>query len=160
MTLPLIMEKNEGMVSIRKAQRQDTSLILDFIKGIAKYEKLLHEVKATTELLDEWLFEKKIAEVVFIMEKTTEVGFVLYFYNFSTFVGKAGIYIEDLYVKPEYRGKGYGKTLINYIISKGREEGLGRVEWTCLDWNEPSINFYKSIGAAPMTDWTHFRYIL
>ena len=154
------MENKKETYKLRKAQREDVPLILEFIKGIAEYEKLSHEVKATPELLEEWLFNKKIAKVVFVMEEDKEVGFVLYFYNFSTFVGKAGLYIEDLFVKPEYRGKGYGKALINYVISKGREEGLGRVEWTCLDWNHPSIEFYKSLGAIPMDDWTNFRYIL
>lgn len=145
------------MNDFRKATREDCGLILDFIKGIARYEKLLDEVKATESLLEEWLFEKKIAEVVFAMEDTMEVGFVLYFYNFSTFVGRAGIYIEDLYVKPEFRGKGHGKKLMNYLIEKAKKENLGRMEWTCLDWNQPSIEFYKSMGAVPMDEWTNFR---
>lgn len=148
------------MSTIRIADKEDIDLILKFIKGIAEYEKLLHEVRATPELLKEWLFNKKTAEVAFIMEEGNEVGFVLYFYNFSTFVGKSGLYIEDLFVFPEHRGKGYGKALLNHVISKAREERLGRVEWTCLDWNTPSIEFYKAMGAKPMDEWTNFRITL
>lgn len=148
------------MSDIRIAEKSDVNLIMEFIKGIASYEKLLNEVKATPELLEEWLFEKKTGEVAFIREKNKEVGFVLYFHNFSTFVGKAGMYIEDLFVFPEYRGKGYGKALINHVIDKARSEGLGRVEWTCLDWNTPSIEFYKSMGAKAMDEWTNFRITL
>ena len=143
---------------IRKAEKKDVVLIHDFIRGIAEYEKLSHEVKSTPELLEEWLFDKKTGEVAFVQdEEGREVGFVLYFHNFSTFVGKAGMYIEDLFVYPEYRGKGYGKALFNFVVDKAREEGLGRVEWTCLDWNTPSIEFYKSMGAVPMEEWTNFR---
>lgn len=148
------------METLRKAERKDANLILEFIKGIAEYEKMSDQVKATPELLEEWLFDKKIGEVVFVLEENHEVGFVLYFYNFSTFVGKGGLYIEDLFVKPEFRGKGYGKALINHVIDKARKEKLERVEWTCLDWNIPSINFYKSIGAFPMDEWTNFRFHL
>lgn len=148
------MEKN---ISLRKASEKDIDLILSFIKGIAEYEKLLNEVKATPENIYEWLFERKIAEVMFVLQNDKEVGFVLYFYNFSTFVGKAGIYIEDLYVKPEYRSTGCGKALMHYIINKAKTEKLGRVEWTCLDWNTNSIEFYKSLGAKQMSDWTNFR---
>ena len=148
------------MSTIRIADKEDIELILKFIKGIAEYEKLLHEVRATPELLKEWIFDKKTAEVAFIFEEGKEVGFVLYFYNFSTFVGKSGLYIEDLFVFPEHRGKGYGKALLNHVISKARDERLGRVEWTCLDWNTPSIEFYKAMGAKPMDEWTNFRITL
>ena len=148
------------MSTIRIADKEDIDLILKFIKGIAEYERLLHEVKATPELLKEWLFDKKTAEVAFILEEGKEVGFVLYFYNFSTFGGKSGLYIEDLFVFPEHRGKGYGKALLNHVISKAREERLGRVEWTCLDWNTPSIEFYKAMGAKAMDEWTNFRITL
>ena len=145
------------MRTFRQATREDAPLILEFIKGIAEYEKMLDEVRATPELLLEWLFDKGAGEVIFVMEDDREVGFVLYFYNFSTFVGKAGLYIEDLYVKPEHRGKGHGKALMEFLIAKARKEGLGRMEWTCLDWNAPSIAFYKSLGARPMDEWTNFR---
>lgn len=147
------------MNNLRKAERRDVNLILDFIKGIAEYEKLSDQVKATSELLEEWLFDKNIGQVVFAMEEGKEVGFVLFFYNFSTFVGKGGLYIEDLYVNPEFRGKGHGKALINYVIEKARKENLERVEWTCLDWNTPSIEFYKSLGAVSMDEWTNFRFL-
>lgn len=147
-------------MKIRIAQRKDTALILEFIKGIASYERLLDQVEATPSLLEEWLFDKNIGEVAFVMEEEKEVGFVLYFYNFSTFVGKAGLYIEDLYVSPEYRGKGYGKALITHVFDKAREEGLKRVEWTCLDWNTTAREFYKSLGATPMEEWTNFRFLL
>lgn len=147
------------MNNLRKAERRDVNLILDFIKGIAEYEKLSDQVKATPELLEEWLFDKNIGQVVFAMEEGKEVGFVLFFYNFSTFVGKGGLYIEDLYVYPEFRGKGHGKALINYVIEKARKENLERVEWTCLDWNTPSIEFYKSLGAVSMDEWTNFRFL-
>ena len=147
------------MNNLRKAERRDVNLILDFIKGIAEYEKLSDQVKATSELLEEWLFDKNIGQVIFAMEEGKEVGFVLFFYNFSTFVGKGGLYIEDLYVNPEFRGKGHGKALINYVIEKARKENLERVEWTCLDWNTPSIEFYKSLGAVSMDEWTNFRFL-
>lgn len=141
----------------RFAEKKDTGLILEFIRDLAIYEKMLDEVVATEELLNEWLFEKKIAEVVFVLEDDVEVGFALFFYNFSTFLGKAGIYLEDLFVKPEYRGKGYGKALIEKLAEITVERDCGRLEWCCLDWNQPSIDFYLSLGAKPLDDWTTFR---
>lgn len=141
----------------RFANEDDLSLILEFIRDLAEYEKMLDEVIATEELLDEWIFDKKIAEVIFVLENEKEVGFALFFHNFSTFLGKAGIYLEDLYVKPQYRGKGYGKALIKKLASIAVERGCGRLEWSCLDWNKPSIDFYLSLGAEPMSDWTVFR---
>ncbi len=141
----------------RFANENDLSLILEFIRDLAEYEKMLDEVIATEELLDEWIFDKKIAEVIFVLENEKEVGFALFFHNFSTFLGKAGIYLEDLYVKPQYRGKGYGKVLIKKLASIAVERGCGRLEWSCLDWNKPSIDFYLSLGAEPMSDWTVFR---
>lgn len=141
----------------RFANENDLSLILEFIRELAEYEKMLDEVIATEELLNEWIFDKKIAEVIFVLENEKEVGFALFFHNFSTFLGKAGIYLEDLYVKPQYRGKGYGKALIKKLASIAVERGCGRLEWWCLDWNKPSIDFYLSLGAEPMSDWTVFR---
>ena len=141
----------------RFANENDLSLILEFIRELAEYEKMLDEVIANEELLDEWIFDKKIAEVIFVLENEKEVGFALFFHNFSTFLGKAGIYLEDLYVKPQYRGKGYGKALIKKLASIAVERGCGRLEWSCLDWNKPSIDFYLSLGAEPMSDWTVFR---
>lgn len=144
-------------LSFRFAQEEDVALILHFIKDLAEYEKMLDEVVATEELLKEWIFEKKKAEVVFAQEDGVEVGFALFFHNFSTFLGRAGIYLEDLYVKPEYRGKGYGKALLKKLAEIAVERGCGRLEWWCLDWNKPSIDFYKSMGAQPMDEWTVYR---
>lgn len=143
--------------SFRFAQKEDVSLVLDFIKELAEYENMLDEVFATEELLCEWIFDKKIVEVIFALEDDKEVGFALFFHNFSTFLGRGGIYLEDLYVKEEYRGKGYGKGLIKKLAQIAVERNCGRVEWWCLDWNQPSINFYLSIGAEPMDDWTVYR---
>ena len=144
-------------ISIRYADEKDTGLILGFIKELAAYEKMSDEVVATEELLREWLFEKKSAEVIFALEGGKEVGFALFFHNFSTFLGKAGLYLEDLYVKPEYRGKGYGKGLLRKLAQIAKERGCGRFEWSCLDWNQPSIDFYLSLDAKPMEDWTIYR---
>ena len=144
-------------LSFRFAQEEDAALILHFIKDLAEYEKMLDEVVATEELLKEWIFEKKKAEVVFALEDGVEVGFALFFHNFSTFLGRAGIYLEDLYVKPEYRGKGYGKALLKKLAEIAVERGCGRLEWWCLDWNKPSIDFYKSMGAQSMDEWTVYR---
>lgn len=141
----------------RFATEDDLTLILDFIRQLAEYENMLDEVVADEELLKEWIFEKKVAEVIFALEDGVEVGFALFFHNFSTFLGKAGIYLEDLFVKPEYRGKGYGKGLIKKLASIAVERNCGRLEWSCLDWNKPSIEFYLSLGAEPMDEWTVYR---
>ena len=118
---------------------------------------MLDLVVADEELLADQLFEKKNAEVIFAMEGETEVGFALFFHNFSTFLGRSGLYLEDLFVLPEYRGRGYGKGLLQKLASIAVERGCGRLEWSCLDWNTPSIDFYKSLGAEPMSDWTVYR---
>lgn len=144
-------------VVIRKAVREDAALILEFIKGIARYEKMENEVEATVEMLEEQLFDKGRAEVIFAMEKDKEVGFALFFHNFSTFVGRAGLYLEDLYVYPEYRGKGYGKALFMELVNIASERRCGRMEWVCLNWNTPSIEFYRSLGAVPLDEWTTYR---
>lgn len=141
----------------RFATRDDCALILSFIRELAAYEKMLDEVVATEELLEEWLFDKQKAEIVFALEDDREVGFALFFHNFSTFLGRAGIYLEDLYVLPEYRGKGYGKGLLKKLAQIAVERGCGRLEWWCLDWNRPSIDFYLALGAEPMSDWTTYR---
>ena len=112
---------------------------------------------ASEELLKEWLFDKKAAEILFALEDGKEVGIALFFHNFSTFLGRAGIYLKDLYVKPEYRGKGYGKALLKELARIAVERGCGRLEWSCLDWNQPSIDFYLSLDAKPMDDWTLYR---
>jgi GNAT superfamily N-acetyltransferase len=146
-----------GTLSIRFADENDCGKILFFIRELASYEKMSDEVVATESLLHEWLFEKHIAEVIFVCEDGDEVGFALYFHNFSTFLGRAGIYLEDLYVIPEFRGKGYGKALLKQLARIAEERGCGRLEWCCLDWNRPSIDFYLSLGAVPLEDWTVFR---
>ena len=141
----------------RFAQEKDTALILYFIKELAKYEKMLDDVVATEEILKEWIFEKGKAEVIFALEDGKEVGFALFFHNFSTFLGRSGLYLEDLFVKPEFRGKGYGKALLKKLAQIAVERGCGRFEWSCLDWNKPSIDVYLSLGAKPMEDWTVYR---
>jgi len=141
----------------RYATEKDTALILLFIKELAEYEKMLDEVVATEEILKEWIFEKEKAEVIFVLENDVEAGFALFFHNFSTFLGRSGVYLEDLYVKPEYRGRGYGKALLKKLAQIAVERGCGRLEWWCLDWNKPSIDFYLSLGAEPMKDWTVYR---
>ena len=144
-------------VTFRKAVREDVPLILEFIKGLAEYEKMSDEVVATEEILDEWLFDKEKAEVIFAIAEGEEVGFALFFHNFSTFLGRAGIYLEDLSVKPKYRGNGYGKAILKRLAQIAVERGCGRLEWSCLDWNQPSIDFYLSLGATPMSGWTGYR---
>lgn len=141
----------------RYARREDTPLILQFIKELADYEKMPDEVVADEATLEEWLFDKQKAEVIFVMADGTEAGFALFFHNFSTFLGRAGLYLEDLYVKPEYRGQGYGKAILKKLAQIAVERGCGRLEWWCLDWNRPSIDFYLSLGAEPMSDWTVYR---
>ena len=144
-------------VNFRYAERKDVTLILNFIKELADYEKMSDEVIADEKTLEEWIFNKQKAEVIFALEDNKEVGFALFFHNFSTFLGKAGIYLEDLYVRPEYRGKGYGKAILKKLASIAVERGCGRLEWWCLDWNKSSIDFYLSLGAEPMSDWTVYR---
>jgi len=141
----------------RFAKEEDTALILQFIRALAEYEKMASEVVADEKLLRHWIFEEKKAEVIFALEDGKEVGFALFFHNFSTFLGRAGIYLEDLFVLPEYRGKGYGKGLITQLARIAVERGCGRLEWWCLNWNQPSIDFYLSLGAEPMKDWTVYR---
>ena len=150
-------KEDKKMMVFRNAEQKDVTLILNFIKELAEYEKMSADVVATEALLEEWLFEKKIAEVMFVMEEEKEVGFMLFFHNFSTFLGRSGIYLEDLYVKPEYRGKWYGKALLKRLAQIAMERKCGRLEWSCLNWNQPSIDFYLSLGAVPMSDWTVYR---
>lgn len=144
-------------VAFRDAERKDVPLILQFIKEIAAYEKMSDQVIADETTLETWIFDKEKAEVFFVMEEGKEVGFALYFHNFSTFVGRGGIYLEDVYILPEYRGKGYGKAILKKLAAIAVERGCGRMEWVCLDWNQPSIDFYLSLGAQPMSDWTLYR---
>ena len=145
------------MLTFRFAERKDCGVILEFIRGLADYERLTDQVVATEDLLSEWIFEKGKAEVLFACEGEKEVGIALFFNNFSTFLGRAGIYLEDLFVWPEYRGKGYGKALLKKLAQITVERGCGRLEWACLDWNQPSIDFYKSMDAVAMDEWTVYR---
>ena len=165
------------MFAFRYATKEDCPLILTFIKELAEYEGMLDEVVATEEVLEDWVFNKQKAEVIFVLDSDeacvkensgasgntqtqsggSEVGFALFFHNFSTFLGKAGIYLEDLYVRPECRGKGYGKALLKHLAKIAKERGCGRLEWWCLDWNKPSIDFYLSLGAEAMDEWTVYR---
>lgn len=147
----------DTQVNFRFAKRQDVPLILKFIRELAEYEKMLDEVVADEAMLEEWLFDKEKAEVIFACLDDKEIGFALFFHNFSTFLGRAGLYLEDLYVLPEYRGNGYGKALLKKLAAIAVERQCGRLEWCCLDWNQPSIDFYLSLGAAPMSDWTTYR---
>ena len=149
---------NNMQPSFLFAQRKDTGLILAFIKALAEYEKMAGNVIATEELLEEWIFDKGKAEVLFVVENGIPVGFALFFHNFSTFLGRAGIYLEDLFILPEHRGKGYGKAILKKLAATAVERGCGRLEWSCLDWNRPSIDFYLSLGAEPMEDWTTYRF--
>ena len=144
-------------INFRYAGRSDVPLILGFVKELAEYEKLQDEVVADEKTLEEWLFDRQKAEVIFALEDGKEVGYALFFHNFSTFLGRAGIYLEDLYIQPEYRGRGHGKGLLKKLASIAVERGCGRLEWSCLDWNRPSIDFYLSLGAQPMSDWTVYR---
>lgn len=145
------------MENIRYATKKDAPLILDFIMQMAKYEKLEHEVINSVEKIEKWIFDEKMANVFFILKDNEEVGFVLYFYNYSTFVGKPGIYIEDVFIRKEHRNNGYGKQIFSFFAKKAKNEGFGRIEWVCLDWNKNSINFYLKLGAKQMSEWTTYR---
>jgi len=145
-------------MNIKFATEEDIPLILQFIKELADYEKLLHEVVATESLLKENLFGKnKRAEVVFAYENEEPIGFALFFHHFSAFLGKPGIYLEDLYVKPSHRSKGIGQQLLAFLAHLAKERDCGRLEWRVLDWNRKAIDFYLKIGAIPMDEWTVFR---
>jgi GNAT superfamily N-acetyltransferase len=146
-------------LTIRPAQRQDVPIMMAFIRRLAEYEQLLDTVTATEEMLEEWMFVRNRAEALIAEAGGQAVGFALYFHNFSTFVGRAGLYIEDLFVLPEYRGKGYGKALLKALARVAVERECGRMEWACLDWNAPSIKFYLSVGAKPMDEWTVYRLV-
>ena len=144
-------------LTFRFAQEADAPLILRFIRELADYEHLLDQVVADEAVLRDQLFERHRAEVLFALENGTEVGFALFFHNFSTFLGRSGLYLEDLYVRPEHREKGVGRALLHQLAAIAAERGCGRLEWWCLDWNAPSIGFYRSLGAEAMEDWTVYR---
>ena len=147
-------EKN---CSFRMAVPGDGALILSFIRALADYENMLDQVVATPEVLEAELFQKGRAQVLFALEEGKEVGFALFFHNFSTFLGRAGLYLEDLFVLPTYRGRGYGKGLLAELARIARERNCGRMEWWCLNWNRPSMDFYKALGAQAMDEWTVYR---
>lgn len=141
----------------RTAERKDVGLLLSFIRALAEYEGMGDQVIATEDTLEEQMFDKGGAKALFVLDDGKEVGFALYFYNFSTFLGRSGLYLEDLFVYPEYRGRGHGKALITKLAQMAADSGCQRMEWWCLDWNRPSIEFYLSLGAIPMDDWTVYR---
>ena len=142
---------------IRETSEADIPLILSLIKEIAEYEKMVDEVIATEETLRESRFKNNRANALILETDNKKIGYCIYFYNFSTFIGKGGIYIEDIFIKKEYRGNGFGREIFKFLAKKAKEEGCKRIEWACLDWNEPSIKFYKSLGAVPMDEWTVYR---
>ena len=144
-------------LTFRFAEEADTPLILRFIRELADYERLLDQVVADEATLRDQLFRQRRAEVLLAEAAGETVGFALFFHNFSTFLGRAGLYLEDLYVRPEHRGKGYGRALFRQLAAVAVERGCGRLEWWCLDWNAPSIGFYRSLGAEAMEDWTVYR---
>lgn len=143
--------------TIRFASEDDLPLILTFIRELADYEHMLDQVVATEELLRLWMFEKRAVEALLAEWDGEAAGFALFFHNFSTFLGRGGIYLEDLYVRPRARGLGLGKALLRRLAALALERGCGRLEWWCLDWNKPSIDFYRAMGAEPMSDWTVYR---
>ena len=150
----MMQQAENNTFTIRRAEKEDVPLILDFIEKLAEYERLSHEVVATRADLEKYLFgEERVAEVLIGYEAELPVGFALFFHNFSTFLGKPGIYLEDLFVLEEHRGKGYGTRLLASLASIAIERNCGRLEWAVLDWNEPSIEFYKSLGARLMNEW-------
>ena len=150
--------KTADNFQIRPARVKDVPIILQLIRDLATYERAPDEVIATAEQLVEVLFgERPVAEVLLAFEGETPVGFAVYFYNFSTWIGRPGLYLEDLFVKPDERGKGYGRALLVELAKIARDRGCGRMEWAVLDWNEPAIKFYRALGATPMHEWTVFR---
>ncbi|HUX52422.1 MAG TPA: GNAT family N-acetyltransferase [Spirochaetia bacterium] len=142
---------------VRFARESETTIILGFIKDLARYEGMLDKVTATEQMLRKSIFVEKKAEVLFCVYRNEPVGFALFFSNYSTFLGKAGIYLEDLFVVPEMRGKGFGKSLLAVLGKLAIERDCSRLEWWCLDWNRKSIDFYLKMGAIPLSEWTVYR---
>ena len=147
----------EGYFGFRNAEKKDACLVLKFIRKIAEYERMSRQVVATRELLEEFVFDRKAAEVLIGEAEGRPVGFALYFENFSTFLGRTGLHLEDLFEDPDQRGKGYGKQLFQAVARIAAERGCQRLEWACLNWNQPSIDFYHYMGAVPLEEWTTFR---
>jgi GNAT superfamily N-acetyltransferase len=152
------MNNGPRKFEIRTARAEDVPIILQLIRDLATYERAPNEVTATEEQLVEVLFgPRPSAEVMLAFEEDTAVGFAVFFHNFSTWLGRPGLYLEDLFVKPEVRGKGYGRALLVHLAKIARERGCGRMEWAVLDWNDPAIQFYRKLGAKPLDEWTVFR---
>ncbi|MHC1705883.1 MAG: GNAT family N-acetyltransferase [Bacteroidales bacterium] len=144
--------------TLKTTNRDDTGIIISYIKKLAEYERLLDKVVVTETELQQYLFgERAYAEVLLAYENDECVGFALFFHNFSTFAGKPGLYLEDVYIDPEHRGKGYGKVILKHLASVALQRGCARFEWSVLNWNTPAIEFYRALGAVPMEDWTVFR---
>lgn len=144
-------------MKIKEITQTDIPILLELIKELAHYEKLLDQVSADEKQLAQWIIHEKKANALLLEYHHTNVGFVLYFNNFSTFLGKPGIYLEDLYIKEDYRNKGFGKQVFKYLANECIQKGYGRLEWSVLNWNEPSIQFYQKLGAQPMSEWTTYR---
>jgi len=153
----MISNTNNENLTLRFAELKDVALILQFIKELAAYENMSEDVVATEELLEETLFVHKKAEVIIGEYQHKPVAFALFFHNYSTFLGRPGIYLEDLFVKDEFRGKGFGTKILSFLAKIAVERNCGRLEWACLNWNEPSIKFYKQMGGVPMDQWTVYR---
>lgn len=151
------MRELKNNLVIRNAKEEDVSTLLELIKEIAEYEKMSDQVIATEETLMESIFKNNRANALILEIDNKKIGYCIYFYNFSTFIGRNGIYIEDIFIKKEYRGNGFGSEIFKFLAKKAKEEGCKRIEWSCLNWNEPSIKFYKSLGAIPMDEWTVYR---
>ncbi len=148
-----------AQLTFRFSERADTPLVLRFIRELARYEQLEDQVVADAQTLEQELFDEHGAQVLFaeVPGEPEPVGFALFFHNFSTFLGRRGLYLEDLYVRPEWRGRGMGRAILRELARIARARGCGRMEWWCLDWNEPSIGFYRSLGAEAMDEWTVYR---
>lgn len=144
-------------IVFRSGTRADVPLILQFIRAIAEYEKMTNQVEATEESISKWMFDEGVAEVIFAVVDGTEVGFALFHHSFSTFVGRAGIHLEDIYVNEDYRRQGVGRAMFMEVVRIAKERGCGRVEWECLNWNQPAIEFYLSLEARPLAEWTTYR---
>ena len=144
-------------IQFRMATDKDTATVMRFIRELAEHQRLSHALMATEDSIRKWVFEERLADVVIACDNGEDVGFALYYRNFSTILGRVGIHLEDLYVRPEYRGRGYGKALLGFLASLTVKEGCGRLEWICLDWNRPSVEFYLGIGATPLNEWTTYR---
>jgi len=150
-------ERGQATMTLRFAERKDIPVILGFIRALAEYEHMADQITTDEALLSQQIFDRKGAEVLFVEEEGNPVGFALFCHNFSTFLGRRGLWLEDLFVLPEHRGKGYGKALLRTLAQIALDRECGRLEWNCLDWNAPSIAFYRSLGAVPMDEWTTYR---